>query len=240
MTTDIAALHCNARLAAIERAEKEYKLQCDVFDTADRKAQATTTIAGALLAADLGFVAKMSETPNLLAQIALVAITAALGASVLMALLAMFARDSNLPASVVETEPKYTRLMKQNTFDDFHIAEAELLDFLIGELKHANASVAQVSKAKANWMHGAQIALIAAATFTILLTLGLIAKPDLLAFKPTTGSTAAKAAAVTTADPLKDFRLELPANATSANTASSRSASAGTAASVPAEKPPRK
>lgn len=240
MTTDIATLHCNARIAAIERAEKEYKLQCDVFDTADRKAQATTTIAGALLAADLGFVAKMSDAPGLLAQTALVAITVALGVSVLMALWAMYARDSNLPASVAETEPKYAKLMNQNAPDDFKAAEAELLDFLIGELKRANASVESVSKAKATWVLRAQIALIVAAFFTILLTLGLIAKPDLLAFKATTDSLPLNASVARMTTPLRNSRPELPPSEASANKSSPRSASSGAAASLPAGIPPRK
>src|ERR1700758_4510257 len=86
LTAELMSLQLAARQSAIERAEKEYKIQCDVYDTADRKAQATTTIAGALLAADLGFVAKLSETPSPFAQWALVAITGALGCSVLFAL----------------------------------------------------------------------------------------------------------------------------------------------------------
>jgi hypothetical protein len=39
MTLDILQMRIAAQRAAIERAEKEYKLQCDVFDTADRKGQ---------------------------------------------------------------------------------------------------------------------------------------------------------------------------------------------------------
>ncbi|OUL70469.1 hypothetical protein [Paraburkholderia hospita] len=79
MSTKISELKTGARRAAIERAEKQYKLHCDVYDTADRKAQATTTIAGALLAADLGFVARLSETPSPFALAMLIVITVALG-----------------------------------------------------------------------------------------------------------------------------------------------------------------
>ncbi|WP_157650762.1 hypothetical protein [Burkholderia ubonensis] len=218
---DIANLQLAARRLAIERAEKEYKIQCDVFDTADRKAQATTTIAGALLAADLGFVAKLSEKPSLLAQSALVAITIALGCSVLMALWAMYARDSELPASGAETESKYANVMKQSTVDAFGTAEAELLDFLIEELKQANGSVADVSGKKACWVHRAQIALIVAAISTIALTLALIFWPDLLALKPNSDASSEQAVVLATeAGVRKDLRIVLPSSASSASAAS--------------------
>ncbi|ANB73618.1 hypothetical protein AYM40_15575 [Paraburkholderia phytofirmans OLGA172] len=220
MSTDISDLHQTARRSAIERAEKEYKVQCDVFDTADRKAQATTTIAGALLAADLGFVSKLSETPSLVAQVILVVITLALGCSVLMALCAMYARDSELPASGAETESKYKSLIAQTTSDNFSKAEIELLDFLLEKLQQANASVGVVSSKKADWVHRAQKALIAAAFATIVLTLALTFYPNLLALK--SGSEPAVALAPAEAsnvDQLKRPRLDPSSSASIAYSA---------------------
>ncbi|MEX3945580.1 hypothetical protein AB4Y44_39850 [Paraburkholderia sp. BR10937] len=215
------SLQLAARRSAIERAEKEYKIQCDVYDTADRKAQATTTIAGALLAADLGFVAKLSETPSLFAQLALVAITGALGCSVLLALWAMYARDTELPASDLETEPKYASLLKLSTDDAYSTAEAELLDFLIEKLKRANESVADVGANKACWVHRAQKALIVAAVFTIALTLALIFNPDLLSLKSSSDVTAVQATVLPTeAGIVKDLRIQQASPAASANDAS--------------------
>jgi hypothetical protein len=185
MSTNISTLRTGARRAAIERAEKEYKLQCDVFDTADRKAQATTTIAGALLAADLGFVSKLAETPSAVAQVILVIITAALGSSVLMALCAMFARDSELPASMAETEVKYGELLEVDTCEAFGSAEDSLLDQLLEALRKANVSVSTVSADKARWVHRAQISLIVAAGATIALTVALVFNPGLLSLKAT-------------------------------------------------------
>jgi hypothetical protein len=217
MTQQLDELRIAARRAAIERAEKEYKLQCDVFDTADRKAQATTTIAGALLAADLGFVAKLSDTPSLLTQLVLASITIALGASVLLALIAMFARDSELPASGKETELRYKSLMGQPTPEMFAVMEIDLHDFLLDELKQANESVSTVSGKKAQWVHRAQIALCAAAAVTIVLTLSQIWWPSMLTLKSDAAATAAaKQAPVagSEADPLKSLRLNDGATST--------------------------
>ncbi|WP_132376206.1 hypothetical protein [Paraburkholderia sp. BL9I2N2] len=181
----MAALLVTARRGAIERAEKEYKLQCDVFDSADRKAQGATTIAGALLAADLGFVSKLTDTPSLLAIVVLLVITGALGCSVLAALWALFARDSELPATGEECGPGYRKLVSQTSVDTYATAEFELLDFVIEKLKVANHSVATVAANKAGWVHRSQQALIVAAAATIVLTILLIFNPKMLALTTT-------------------------------------------------------
>ncbi|MFM0502915.1 hypothetical protein [Paraburkholderia caffeinilytica] len=219
MSTDLSDLHNSARRSAIERAEKEYKVQCDVFDTADRKGQATTTIAGALLAADLGFVSRLSE-PSLIAQFMLVAITLTLGCSVLMALYAMYARDSELPASGAETEPKYKNLITKTTTDNFCVAETELLDFLLEKLLQANASVSRVSSEKARWVHRAQKALIAAAFATIVLTLALTFYPNLLALKSGSEPAVASATAESSnVDQLRNLRIDPSSSPIAANLA---------------------
>ncbi|CAN7795995.1 hypothetical protein LJR267_009631 [Paraburkholderia hospita] len=195
MSTKISELKTGARRAAIERAEKQYKLHCDVYDTADRKAQATTTIAGALLAADLGFVARLSETPSPFALAMLIVITVALGVSVLLALWAMYVRDTEIPAVSDETASHYECILRQTTPDKFSDAEIELLDFLLKKLGVANASVSAVGGRKASLVHRAQQALIGAAFGTILLTLALTFNPNLLALKSTTYSTSGRASA---------------------------------------------
>lgn len=185
MNTDLQLLMAEARRSAIERAEKEYKLQCDVFDSADRKAQGTTTIAGALLAADLGFVAKLTDTPSALAIVILLLITGALGCSVLLALLALYARDSDVPATGAECEAGYSKLMSQLAVDGFATAAAELQDFVIDKLNKTNESVTKVAATKANWVHRSQQALILAAAATIILTTLLIFNPKLLTLATT-------------------------------------------------------
>ncbi|WP_157130435.1 hypothetical protein [Burkholderia pseudomallei] len=202
MDTDLQLLMAEARRSAIERAEKEYKLQCDVFDSADRKAQGTTTIAGALLAADLGFVAKLTDTPSALAIVILLLITGALGCSVLSALWALYARDSHVPATGGECESGYLKLISQASIGNFATAEIELLDFIIDKLNKANESVTKVAATKANWVHRSQQALILAAAATIVLTTGLIFDPKLLTLAttvqvtPASGSHASTNAAV--------------------------------------------
>ncbi|SAK47950.1 hypothetical protein AWB80_01164 [Caballeronia pedi] len=185
---DIFELQTVARRAAIERAEKEYKLHCDVYETADRKAQATTTIAGALLAADLGFVARLSERPSIFALTMLLVITIALGASVLLALWAMYVRDTEIPAIGPETVTHYDAILRQPSPESFERAERLFLDFLLKKLGTANESVSSVGARKAGLVHRAQQALIGAAFGTILLTLALIFNPNLLALKATAES----------------------------------------------------
>ncbi|TGP40550.1 hypothetical protein EN871_27710 [bacterium M00.F.Ca.ET.228.01.1.1] len=236
MSTDISDLHNSARCAAIERAEKEYKVQCDVFDTADRKAQATTTIAGALLAADLGFVSRLVE-PSPIAQFMLVAITLALGCSVLMALYAMYARDCELPASGAEAEQKYMNVITKTTTDDFRVAETELLDFLLEKLLRANASVSGVSSEKAGWVHRAQKALIAAAFSTIALTLALTFYPNLLALKSTSEPAAALATAeASNVDQLRNLTIDAspsPITSTSAKNAGKEMSASSSKSTTP-------
>ncbi|MDI9698913.1 hypothetical protein QM312_23495 [Burkholderia cenocepacia] len=201
MSTDLQSMLAGARRAAIERGEKEYKLQCDVFDSADRKAQGTTTIAGALLAADLGFVAKLTDTPSPLAIVILLVITGALGCSVLMALWALYARDSDVPATGNECEPGYSKLISRTSAENFATAEAELLDFVIGKLKKANESVTTVAATKANWVQRSQHALFLAAAATIVLTTLLIFNPKLLTLATTVQVTAAPPAHAATNAP---------------------------------------
>ncbi|MGY6255524.1 hypothetical protein ACXIVK_18845 [Paraburkholderia caledonica] len=211
MSNDLAAMLATARRGAIERAEKEYKLQCDVFDSADRKAQGATTIAGALLAADLGFVSKLTDTPSGLAIVVLLVITGALGCSVLAALWALFARDSELPATGEECEPCFSKLVSQTSADSYTIAEAELLVFVIEKLKVANKSVMAVAAIKAGWVHRSQQALIVAAAATIVLTIFLIFNPKILTLTTTVQVTPDVAAqAATTATAPASARLNSP------------------------------
>ncbi|MGF6770684.1 hypothetical protein P3T18_003163 [Paraburkholderia sp. GAS199] len=220
MSTDLPTLIATARRGAIERAEKEYKLQCDVFDSADRKAQGTTTIAGALLAADLGFVSKLTDTPSPQAIFVLVVITVALGCSVLAAIWALFARDSEVPATGNECNPAYSNLVCQVSVETFSAAETALLDFVIDKMKSANDSVTRVAADKARWVHRSQQALIVAAAATIVLTILLIFNPKMLALKTDVQVTSAAASI-----------LESPTTATLV-------AAARSASSTPAKSPP--
>ena len=58
-----------------------------------------------------------------------------------MALYAMYARESQLPASGAEKESKYMSPITQTMTENCCVAETELLDFLLETLQHANPSV---------------------------------------------------------------------------------------------------
>ncbi len=54
--TDLREKHQSALNYALSRAEAEYKSYCDTWESIDRKAQSTITLAGAFLAAIFAFI----------------------------------------------------------------------------------------------------------------------------------------------------------------------------------------
>lgn len=95
------AKHLAALIYAIERAGAEYKSYCETWDTIDRKAQTTTTIAGAFLAAIFAFIPHFDVHAEPLLVVAILSVMLVLLFTILAALFAMRARESTLPPSVM-------------------------------------------------------------------------------------------------------------------------------------------
>lgn len=174
---NIVELHSDARTALLECAEREYEVWSDVYETADRKAQATMTIASALLAAALAFVAKVDAGSAVGFRLALTLITFFLAVSIFFALWAMRVRPTATPPSTEWSQDEYKDVLSAKTASDFDRARVLADEKLLKEWIEANQSVCEVGNEKADWVSRAQKALFAAAAVTFILVLFLIWNP---------------------------------------------------------------
>lgn len=172
-----------ARTALVARAEQEYKIWCDVFDTADRKAQATTTVASALLAAALAFIAKVDIGSSLFFRGSFTVITVALAVCIGCALWAMKVRETATPPSTQDSDDAYRNLFSASSIEAFGQHSIQAHDKLLAEWIAANESVCKVGNLKADWVSRAQRGLAVAAIVTVAVVVTVIWNPLSLPLK---------------------------------------------------------
>ncbi|MDN7178579.1 hypothetical protein M0D69_11205 [Caballeronia sp. SEWSISQ10-4 2] len=167
---DIADLHQKELLYAMERAEREYKSFCDTWDGIDRKAQITTTIAGAFLAALFTFIPRFDKHADVLLIVLVLTVMAVLLVSIAASLWALSARSSTLPPCASDFLPKLlTRIESESDMAQFKEKQLAMYQEWAGEWLEANASVdlANHSKSRPLWM--GQVALFVAAVMTVFI-----------------------------------------------------------------------
>jgi hypothetical protein len=167
--TDIADLRQKELLYAIERAEKEYKSYCETWDGIDRKAQATTTVAGVFLGALFAFIPQLHRHADIhviaVILVEMVVLIVAIGAS----LWATSARGSSLPPCAEEQLPNVLdRMAVPNNVGALKEAQLTMYQSWAKEWVTANASVDLANHVKSRFLRIGQGALFAAAFLTVL------------------------------------------------------------------------
>ncbi|WEY42047.1 hypothetical protein [Paraburkholderia sp. SUR17] len=155
---------------ALGRAEAEYKSYCDTWESIDRKAQATITLAGAFLAAVFAFIPRFDGRAEPLLIVGVIAVMLELLFTISAALLAIKPRGSNLPPCVEDFGPALiSRIEKTESVEDFQAKQTQEYREWLEQWQDANDTVHSANLAKSACLQYSQNGLIVAAVCTVFI-----------------------------------------------------------------------
>ena len=162
---------------ALERARYEYTELSENWKLIDTKAHATATVSGVFVAAVFAF-SQNSQRPSIEThvKVLILLLITTLAAAVFSSVMCMLARQCKMPPSGKSTREDVNIIVSQDKNEDELTKDYEaILRRFLNEWIEANDDLERCTNSKANWLSGAQIALIASAVLgCVLAAIGVL------------------------------------------------------------------
>ncbi|MGF6933868.1 hypothetical protein OKW41_003007 [Paraburkholderia sp. UCT70] len=177
MTDNLFDLQHEVTTSFISTAETEYKSLSTTYETIDRKAQATTAVAGVFLAAVFALASHVDGSTNSIVVWLVFLLMIVLLTCVVLAVGAMFARATELPPTAEQCLSECSPVILAADPDSFRQGRNRVYSKWADEWVEANRTVHAANQNKALWLFLSQIAVLVAAALTVFLGALLLFTP---------------------------------------------------------------
>ncbi|MFM0052797.1 hypothetical protein [Caballeronia grimmiae] len=210
MNDSILDLQHEVTTSFISTAETEYKSLSTTYETIDRKAQATSAVAGVFLAAVFALASRVDGSTNSIVVWLIFLLMIVLLACIVLAVGAMFARATELPPTAEQCLSECSPVILAADADSFRQERNRVYRKWADEWVKANRTVHAANQNKAMWLFLSQIAVLVAAALTVFLGALLLFTPAKIDVQSQVTTNSKSAGTAQNLDRAVDFAPALP------------------------------